>query len=248
MSLRMMTTLTLMTRFLGGGNDGSIIRLPDPTGQTDQGPDEGNNDVLPPPPEREIDMEELEELQKKKNALYQEITYKYTLITAAVSGFIESITLSLDTNLLQDILRLLTLWFTHGSNKDVNFVLKNGIMRIPIKTWIQVIPQLIARIDMPEKSVRDLIHQVLNDVGREHPQALIYPLSVAKRTGDGNRGEYASKLLGLMREHTPRIVEEGIMFSMELIRIAISWNEQWHDALEKASSKWFNEKNSEGHV
>ena len=50
------------------------------------------------------------------------------------------------------------------------------------------------------------------------------------------RGMYAAELLKLMKEHTPKIVEEGIMFSNELIRIAISWNEQWHEALEKARS------------
>ena len=63
-----------------------------------------------------------------------------------------------------------------------------------------------------------IIGQVLNDVGREHPQALIYPLSVAERSSDGNRGDYAAKLLDLMREHTPQVVQEGVMFSNELIR------------------------------
>ena len=36
------------------------------------------------------------------------------------------------------------------------------------------------------------------------------------------------------------------MFSNELIRISISWAEQWHEALEKASGKWFNDKNARG--
>ena len=231
-----------------GGHDSSIIRLPDPSGNGEPGSEEPGNGIIPLPrePTNELENEELQQLLRNKDRLCNEISHKYTLITAAISGFIESITLSLDTNLLQDILRLLTLWFTHGSNKDVNYVLKSGVMRIPIKTWMQVIPQLIARIDMPDRSVRDLIHQVLNDVGREHPQALIYPLSVAERSSDGNRGDYAGKLLDLMREHTPQVVQEGIMFSNELIRIAISWNEQWHEALEKASSKWFQEKNAKG--
>ena len=233
-----------------GGHDSSIIRLPDPSANGDSGPEEPGsvNEIIPLPrePKSELENEELQRLLLTKDRLYNDITYKYSLITAAVSGFIESITLSLDTNLLQDILRLLTLWFTHGSNRDVSDVLQNGVMRIPIKTWMQVIPQLIARIDMPDRSVRDLIHQVLNDVGREHPQALIYPLSVAKRSSDCSRGDYAKKLLDLMTEHTPQVVQEGVMFSNELIRIAISWNEQWHEALEKASSKWFQEKNAKG--
>lgn len=34
----------------------------------------------------------------------------------------------------------------------------------------QVIPQLIARIDTPRALVGRLIHQLLTDIGRYHPQ------------------------------------------------------------------------------
>jgi FKBP12-rapamycin complex-associated protein len=37
--------------------------------------------------------------------------------------------------------------------------------------WLQVIPQLIARIDTPRPLVSRLIHQLLTDVGKHHPQA-----------------------------------------------------------------------------
>ena len=40
--------------------------------------------------------------------------------------------------------------------------------------WLQVIPQLIARIDTPRPLVSRLIHQVLTDLGKFHPQALVY--------------------------------------------------------------------------
>jgi hypothetical protein len=36
---------------------------------------------------------------------------------------------------------------------------------------LQVIPQLIARIDTPRPLVSRLIHQLLTDVGKHHPQA-----------------------------------------------------------------------------
>jgi FKBP12-rapamycin complex-associated protein len=34
----------------------------------------------------------------------------------------------------------------------------------------QVIPQLIARIDTQRQLVRKLIHQLLTDIGKHHPQ------------------------------------------------------------------------------
>ena len=38
---------------------------------------------------------------------------------------------------------------------------------------LQVIPQLIARIDSPRRLVSKLIHELLTDVGRNHPQVKI---------------------------------------------------------------------------
>lgn len=43
---------------------------------------------------------------------------------------------------LQDILRLLTLWFTHGSAPDVERALEEGFGHISIDTWLVVIPQV----------------------------------------------------------------------------------------------------------
>ena len=43
---------------------------------------------------------------------------------------------------LQDILRLLTLWFTHGSAPDVERALEEGFGHVSIDTWLVVIPQV----------------------------------------------------------------------------------------------------------
>jgi len=66
--------------------------------------------------------------------------------------------------------RLLTLWFDYGHLVEVNKALMEGIRTIDIDTWLQVIPQLIARIDHPRRLVSQLIHNLLTDVGKQHPQ------------------------------------------------------------------------------
>ena len=43
---------------------------------------------------------------------------------------------------LQDILRLLTLWFNHGSAPDVEAALQEGFGHVSIDTWLAVIPQV----------------------------------------------------------------------------------------------------------
>ena len=66
-------------------------------------------------------------------------------------------------------------------------------------------------------------------------QALIYPLTVATKSHDGSRKEAAENILQNMREHSSALVQQAIMVSEELIRVAILWHEQWHEGLEDAS-------------
>lgn len=51
-----------------------------------------------------------------------------------------------------------------------------------------------------------------------------------------------------MREHSPVIVEQALVVSHELIRVAILWHEMWHEGLEEASRLFFNDKNPEGMI
>lgn len=84
-------------------------------------------------------------------------------IVPAVQGFFRSIALAqgCGSSCLQDALRLLTLWFKYGVLPEVNAAVGDGIYAVPVDSWLQVLPQLIARIHVPSPQVRRLIHQVL---------------------------------------------------------------------------------------
>ncbi|KPP56129.1 hypothetical protein Z043_126318, partial [Scleropages formosus] len=77
---------------------------------------------------------------------------------------------------------------------------------------MEVIPQLIARIDTPRALVGRLIHQLLTDIGRYHPQALIYPLTVASKSTTTARHNAANKILKNMCEHCNTLVQQAIMY------------------------------------
>lgn len=79
--------------------------------------------------------------------------------------------------------------------------------------FIKVIPQLIARIDSPRKRVSKLIHDLLTDVGKQHPQALIYPLTVASKSQSSIRRDAANAILNNMAEHSSKLVQQAIMVS-----------------------------------
>ncbi|XP_013416422.1 serine/threonine-protein kinase mTOR-like [Lingula anatina] len=169
--------------------------------------------------------------------------FKYCI--PAVQGFFRSIALS-SGNSLQDTLRLLTLWFDYGQWSEVYEALTESIKTIQIDNWLQVIPQLIARIDTPRQLVGKLIHQLLMDIGKHHPQALIYPLTVACKSNVPARQAAANKVLKNMREHSNTLVQQALLVSEELIRVAILWHELWHEGLEEASRLYFGERNVKG--
>ncbi|XP_066915689.1 serine/threonine-protein kinase mTOR-like [Clytia hemisphaerica] len=109
-----------------------------------------------------------------------------------------------------------------------------------------VIPQLIARIDTPRQMIGRLIHQLLSDVGKQHPQALIYPLTVASKSASADRRNAAEQILCSLREHSLALVEQAMMVSEELIRVTILWHELWAEGLEEASRLYLGERNVKG--
>ena len=57
----------------------------------------------------------------------------------------------------------------YGAYKEVSAAYQQGFTTGSVSTWLQVIPQIIARMDAPSKPVRRLIYDLLVYVGREHP-------------------------------------------------------------------------------
>lgn len=166
-------------------------------------------------------------------------------VVPAVRGFFQSIKLSKNSS-LQDTLRLLTLWFAHGGYAEVNQAILEGYSEVPINVWLEVIPQLIARINVPNSRIRGSVHRLLGEVGKAHPQALVYPLTVAMKSAAARRANYATQIMDNMRVHSPALVEQADVISHELIRVAVLWHELWHEGLEEASRLYFGDHDTEG--
>lgn len=191
-------------------------------------------------------LTEASDMDKMPKLSFSQSDYVLRYCAPAVHGFFRSIALSGENDSLQDTLRLLTLWFDYGQNQQVYEALIEGLKTIQINTWLQVIPQLIARIDTPRHMVAKLIQQLLMDIGKQHPQALIYPLTVSSKSHSAARYNAANKVLENMCEHSNTLVQQALMVSEELIRVAILWHELWHEGLEDASRLYFGERNVKG--
>jgi FKBP12-rapamycin complex-associated protein len=170
-------------------------------------------------------------------------------VLAAVKGFANAISLGTkksSASVQQDLLNLLTCLFKYGNVPDVATTINESIGAIAIEAWLGVLPQLLARIHVKDPSIRSVSHPLLTRLGQKHPQALMYPLSVLLKSPVVERKSAAESLMNSLKKHSSELVEEALMVSSELIRVAILWLETWHEGLEDASRLYFGEGNVSG--
>eukprot|EP01127_Copromyxa_protea_P018907 TRINITY_DN6037_c0_g2_i1.p1 TRINITY_DN6037_c0_g2~~TRINITY_DN6037_c0_g2_i1.p1 ORF type:complete len:1532 (-),score=302.75 TRINITY_DN6037_c0_g2_i1:8-4603(-) len=165
-------------------------------------------------------------------------------VLSAVSGFINSIALSPGNN-LQDTLRLLEILYSYSEDTEIESAIIDGVSALSIDIWLEVIPQIIARIQSGG-AIGKFVKRLLLKIGLHHPQALVYPLSVAATSHVLARMGPASSILKKMKQHSAVLVEQASLVSKELIRVAILWHEMWHEALEDASRAYFGNHDVDG--
>ncbi|CAD5206660.1 unnamed protein product [Bursaphelenchus okinawaensis] len=158
----------------------------------------------------------------------------------AVQCFLKAIQLA-EGSRLEDTLRLLMLLFDHGDKNEIYEQLRDSLKSVPVEIWLEVVPQLMSRMDS-KKNVGLLVKQVVIDIAKAHPQAIVYALTAAKKSKNKQRREVASDILKIIAEDRPTFIDQACLLNDELIRCAILWHEMWHGTLEEASRLYFQEK------
>jgi FKBP12-rapamycin complex-associated protein len=170
-------------------------------------------------------------------------------VVIAIKSFVSAISLGTkqwSASVQQDMLNFLTCLFQYGEQAAIADMINECVESVPIETWLGVLPQLLARIHIKSPSIRSVLHPLLVRLGEKHPQALMYPLSVLLKSPVVERKSAAESLMNSLRSHSSALVEEALMVSSELIRVAILWLETWHEGLEEASRLYFGESNVSG--
>jgi tetratricopeptide (TPR) repeat protein len=147
-------------------------------------------------------------------------------VIAAVKGFVRAISVGTkrwSASVQQDLLNLLSCLFKYGELDDVSRTINEGLESIEIEAWLGVLPQLLARIHIKSPSVRSVLHPLLVRLGTKHPQAMMYPLSVLLKSPVTDRKVAAESLMNSLKAHSNALIEESLMVSSELIRVAILW-------------------------
>lgn len=99
-------------------------------------------------------------------------------VVLALEGYICSLRIMQE---LEDALGFLSLWLTYGDQAPANQMEKveGAMLQVPTTVWLKVIPQIIARMQSDNPFVAESVYRLLDHVAEEHPQALLYALSVA---------------------------------------------------------------------
>ena len=74
----------------------------------------------------------------------------------------------------------------------------------------------------------------------------MYPLSLALQSTVEDRKVAAERVMNNLWKHSAELLDQCLVVSQELIRVAILWEETWHEVLEDASKLYFGEGNIEG--
>lgn len=155
----------------------------------------------------------------------------------AIKGFFKSISLT-DTVALQDLLRLLELWYAYGGYPEAATEIEMGINDLSIEIWLQVLPQLFSRLHHPDKVVNFALQKLLIRLAEVHPQALLFPLNVSVRSDKQIGQRAAVHILSNIKSIHPRLVSESEAVVFGLCQVANLLSEKWFHTIETSVQSW----------
>ena len=179
--------------------------------------------------ELEVDLEKEQKVKYAENA---------------IKGFTKSVVIAGKnfTKTLQDLLRLIDIWFQVGQEETINKLMCECIEGIQLESWILVIPQLLARINVTNPLIRNTLINLLKKIGNESPRSLNYPLIVLKQSKSKARAEAVSLILDDIRQKHKKLFNECELIINELNRCALCLHEQWSETIEESAKLFFQSK------
>ena len=177
------------------------------------------------------------------------------MILDAFEGFVKSISLGgLEfTETLQDSLKLFGLWFKYGDLPIIQNSMKQHYEDIDITCWLNVVPQLIAKLDIENEIIQNNVMDLLEYIGTHYPQGTIFQLLLNAQSKKERRQKSALKLIERMQQQRYEFVMQAITITIELQRVAILQQEEWQATMltlgqtfsmmpstisEKATTRW----------
>lgn len=168
----------------------------------------------------------------------------------SLNGFINSVCIG-GANIsktLQDLLRLIDVWFLMGDKAEIDKLIDIAINKIDLDSWLLVIPQLLARVIIIDERIKNSLVKLLKKIGNHHPRALIYPLIVMNKSKSKKRRNAAELILQEMRLKYKILIEECSLIIDELNRCAMLLHEDWGEAIEESAKLYYQSSDIKGMI
>ncbi|OMJ18872.1 Phosphatidylinositol 3-kinase tor2 [Smittium culicis] len=160
-------------------------------------------------------------------------------IIPSIHSFFKSIDLSDSFTEFQDLLQLLKIWFKYGHLTPVSEEMAKRFNDIDPICWIQVLPQIIARVDSPHIQIISTIKKLLIKLGKSYPESILFPLTVSRKISPSNIKNLAFKVIETLRYDFPELIYQSDLVADELSKVATSIEEKWLSSIDEASRKYF---------
>jgi FKBP12-rapamycin complex-associated protein len=151
-----------------------------------------------------------------------------SLLIDALDAAVNGLLLTVD-NFMPFVLRILFVVFRIGNPK---LILKR-LPEIPVAVWIEVLPQLTAKLNADE-SLRSVLQTVLLSVADRHPHDVLYAILVPMRSPIPEYSATATAIHGRLMQTFASLVPAFDSFINGLLKLGSSPWESWLDAIREA--------------
>ena len=180
--------------------------------------------------------------QNMENAHYQWALSNYhcwmetkekTYLNNSFKGLMSALALSKSRSLIYTLKILTTLF--NSPDKEILSCFRENITKIPEYAWVDIIPQIIARITTNNDELRRIIIDLLVAVGKQYPYVVLLA-TMPLLDSDGTRKEAIDEIYSKIRQTHAQLSSTLQTFSNQLVRIAVSWMEECITVFDKLTS------------
>lgn len=124
-------------------------------------------------------------------------------------------------------LRLLRVLVKYGMLTQANFT--EHIDTVPVEPWMQIIPQLFARLNHAPEFAQKIIVRLMERISDKYPRHIIYDVIVGSTCSRNDR-DAKNALIGIanrMKDYDNQLWISTHRMAEELEKITVLWEEQW---------------------
>ena len=152
----------------------------------------------------------------------------------AVRGFLKATQLA-KSGSLEFLCQMFSIFFQMDDSMLSDTTLLEEILNLQPTIIDQVIPQITVQISHSVEIIRKTVHEIIFRFGKQHYQAIFFPLKLYDNCQNVEKSEIAHEILSKLSMDHVEESKDSELFADGMLRSAISWFEEWMTSIDNAS-------------